>query len=487
MKNFILFLILLIILSCSQDKTVSPDLNDEIFIYGLIGTEENLNKPDSSNKWVYIRLFGHLDNTNIQGKVEGSNNSIILHKSINSEEIVFRNHETDNQFDTGKNYSLILENGSNSFSGQSLVLPKIQSSIDTVSNNRLQICWADIDADFYSIRINAYPKIFEFQTSGLVYDLPMDSLLNNQTENEFIKITIAGFKGLISGNNDKGNIEGAHGYIFSYSQQIFLYNLSNGLAKNIFDEDEKQEHIDQVIESIRTENIKINNTGINYLFGYTRVQQDINSLKLNSLVLAEPLNAISNILVKADTLEFGYSPWAGFYQAAFPPTITTQVKHDSMAIDLRINNLSDSTKLKLVTTFSLKSLTINDSSLFPLKINWTDQRNKDYSLIIFSWLTEDLEQIESQIYFSEADFIEINEPLGNSAFVYVEVYAIAGDNPLHGDKATFPELNHYVFSSKRCSNPYLISLATGALSNIPPDFPIKENNLDELIQKKMER
>ena len=87
-----------------------------------------------------------------------------------------------------------------------------------------------------------------------------------------------------------------------------------------------------------------------------------------------------------------------------------------------------------------------------------------------------------EILFSDSTFIEIGRRWENSSYLFVEVYAIAGSNPLHGDNPTFPELNHYVFSSRRCINPHLISMKNHSTLKIPANLKDKQDNLDKLLR-----
>ena len=67
---YVVFAALLIYFSCDEDDPTNPSPKKaDIFIYGLLGVAPHWSNRDSSQYWIYARVFNHPDHQNVKAEL----------------------------------------------------------------------------------------------------------------------------------------------------------------------------------------------------------------------------------------------------------------------------------------------------------------------------------------------------------------------------------------------------------------------------------
>src|SRR4030042_3404969 len=96
----------IIVLNCDKDDPTGPS-KSKFFIYGLLGSTPSWSNADSSNYWVYARVFNHPDHNNVEAELEHNSTKIPLEGDYWDGDKYFTEGRLDFSFNPGDVYAII--------------------------------------------------------------------------------------------------------------------------------------------------------------------------------------------------------------------------------------------------------------------------------------------------------------------------------------------------------------------------------------------
>ena len=472
-KFSVIFLVLLsmFLLNCDSDSSTGSS-QSQFFIYGLLGIEPGGDTNDSSNCWVYARVFNHPDHENVEAELEHNSAIIPLEGNYFGGDKFFTDFQSGFSFNSNEKYTIRFKDAQKSYSGMITTLPRIDITEDTVINNQIVLSWTDIGADFYNVEFTDYLDLEEqYQVKNTQFILNMDDLpIGDDTYS--INIIVAGLKGMDPWDNPDGNIGGCHGYVFAYSQdQTRLNPGSMTFSKSI---SEEPPNLDDLVLSLMNRESIQSATTSGPAFQFTYAQIDRGWDEFYNITLAEPLNSITSIEGSLNDLQLNYSNWNGFLYSAREWNM--DIDSDVFQYKLSINNQKDSATVSLPDTFSIigHPSTVNIPEV-PFVLEWRQPDFADFFIVDVSWEVEGDTSDVNHFYVVDDISLTVTEKPSNVISAYIEVQAVSGANPFKRIDPNLKRLNGYFYVIQPSENSLYFNSGLNKVLASPND-PVRSHN-----------
>lgn len=447
---------------CENDDPAGPSQQKAaVFMYGLLGREPHWDIADSSDFWIYARIFNHEKYNELQAELSHKGTVFPLETRHWDSDTYFTEGNLDFSFAPNEKYDFRVWDSDDSFSGRITTLPQLEITVDTLIANRISLEWTDIKADFYDVEFYSSGNFEKhFQVQNTQFSIYPDELPD--TQNSRVRITVAGFKGFSPFSQSATNVTGCHGYLFGYSMDATELNLES----MTFASPQASNHppnLDKLMHSFLQQNTIVKEVTatvpIDFMLTYGYIYNSSYSSSaynyFRGATLAAPINSITSITGSIHDSPLTVHDWGAFYFGLrnWSDLYTVYNRNDQIKLKLIINSSADSAFVANPDTFSILSHPPTDVvPTAPFTLTWRRSTNADFYLVGLAYqitgdsLAKDVLHVANDASYSVTDLPD------SLLWLDIDITAINGANPMHSLRPNLKKLNGYFYSLRQCKD-----------------------------------